>query len=237
MNPSKDFLFSKGTFRKKRYHKRRKARKAVDRRQDRSISKLYKLVRFSKERKYVDQQLQTSIGTTWSTILTRPLTYIAEGPTDAQRIGNKLMIHRIQLKIHVTPGDTTNLYRILVVRFGHCPTASLGIQNVLENYNNTTPFQILGFFKRNAPSKYKILWDSGVRSTVGNGSADTAPYGPRSVSNHNVILKFPKGLLVQYSGSAANTETNGFTYVIAVSDSALAPNVGFQSMSRVIFSG
>lgn len=227
----KDFLFSKRTFRKS------KSRKSVDKRQDRQIMKLSKLVRFSKERKFIDQQLQTSIGTSWQGVFTRPLTYIAQGNGETQRIGNKLLIHRIQFKTHVTAGDTTNLYRILIVRFGHCPTTALGIQNVLQNYNNTTPFQIMSFKKRNAPSKYSILWDSGVRSTVGNGATADSPYGPRSVANHNITKSFPKGLLVQYSTNTASSETNGFIYVVACTDSALAPNIGLQSMVRVIYSG
>ena len=212
------------------------AKKPVDKRQDQALLKLFKMVRYSKELKYVDQQLQTVASTTWTNMLTRPLTYIPEGTTVGTRIGNKIMIHRIQLKSVVTVGDATNLYRILIIKFGHCPTGSLGIQNVLENYNNTTPFQIMGFFKRNAPSKYKVLYDSGVQSLVGDGAAGSTRT-IHSQRQHNIVLKFPRGELVQYSGSAANTETNGFTYAVCVSDSTLAPNVGFQTMSRVIFSG
>lgn len=214
-----------------------KAKKPVDRRQDRSIGKLYKMVKFGKEQKYVDQQLQTSIGTTWANPLPRDLTYIPEGTTDNTRIGNKIKIFRHQIKMVVTAGDATNIYRVLVIRFGHCPTASLGIQNVLENYNNTSPFQILGYFKRNAPSRYQILYDSGVQKLAGNGSAAETPYGSVSQRCHNIVLKNPKGWLVQYSDANANSVTNGFTYVVAVSDSSILPNVGFQTMSRTIFSG
>lgn len=234
MNPQKDFLFSKGTFRKKR---RRKARRAVDRRQDRSIHKLYKLVKNNKERKFIDQQLTTTISTTWGNLLTRPLSYIPQGQGEGQRIGNQVMIKRIQFKTQVSVGDTFNTYRILIVRFGHTVTASLGIQNILQNYSNTTPFQILGFFRRNAPSKYKVLYDSGVKTLVGNGTSAQIPVTARSIANHNIVLKFPKGILVQYSDATASSETNGFTYVVAVTDSAIAPHVGFQSMSRVIFTG
>lgn len=214
-----------------------KARKAVDRRQDRSISKLYKIVKFGKESKYVDQQLQTSVGDTWSQILPRDLTYIPEGTTDNTRIGNKIKIFRHQIKVVVTVGDLTNLYRILVVRFHQCPTASLGIQNILENYNNTTPFQLMGFFRRNAPSQYNILYDSGVRSIAGNYQAATSPASSSTQKTHNIILKNKSGWLVQYSDANANSVVNGFTYVVAVSDSTVLPNVGFQTMSRTIFQG
>lgn len=226
--------------RRMRKFKRRwkaKAKKPVDRRQDRSIGKLYKMVKYSKESKYVDQQLQTSIGTSWANILTRDLTYIPEGTTDNTRIGNKIKIFRHQIKVVVTAGDTTNLYRILVVRFKHIPTGSLGIQQVLEDSTATTPFQLMGFFKRNASTGYNILYDSGVRMLAGNGSSADAPAGSRTQKQHNIILRNPKGWLVQYSTAAANSVVNGFTYVVACSDSSVLPNVGFQSMSRTIFSG
>lgn len=213
------------------------ARKPVDKRQDRSINKLYKMVRFGKESKYVDQQLQTSVGDVWGNILPRDLTYIPEGTTDNDRIGNKIKIFRHQIKVVVTTGDLTNIYRILVIRFKQCPTASLGIQNVLENYNNTSPFQILGFFKRNAPTGYNILYDSGVKTLAGNYQTATSPAGTKTQRSHNIILRNPKGWLVQYSDANANSCVNGFTYVVAVSDSSIAPSVGFQTMSRTIFSG
>lgn len=215
----------------------RGARRAVDRRQDKSIFKLYKMVKYGKEKKYVDQQLTTSVGQSWSNILTRDLTYIPEGTTDNTRIGNKIKIYRHQIKVVVTAGDVTNLYRIMLVRFGAIPTASLGIQQVLENSTATSPFQLMSFKKRNAECKFSILWDSGVRKLAGNGSADTSPYGPASQRTHNIVIRSRNGLFTQYSGAAANTVTNGFTYLVAVSDSAVIPHVGFQSIARTIFSG
>lgn len=223
--------------RKIRWRRKKKARKAVDRRQDRSIGKLYKMVKFGKESKYVDQQLQTSVGSTWAQILPRDLTYIPEGVTDNTRIGNKIKIFRHEIKVIVTCGDLTNLYRILVVRFKSIPTASLGIQQVLENYNNTTPFQIGSFRKRNAACGYEFLYDSGVKTLAGNYQVATAPAGSKTQRVHNIVLTNPKGWLAQYSDGNANTVVNGFTYVVAVSDSSIAPSVGFQTMSRTIFSG
>ncbi len=226
---------SKKRFVRKR--RRKPARKAVDRRQDRSIGKLYKMVRFGKESKYFDQELQTSVGDSWSNILTRDLTYIPEGTTDNTRIGNKIKIFRHQIKVVVTVGDLTNLYRILVVRFKQVPTTQLGIQNVLEDINASSPFQINSFFKRNAPVGYQILWDSGCKTLAGNYQVATSPAGQKTQRTHNIILKNPKGWLVQYADANANSVVNGFTYVVACSDSAIAPSVGFQTMSRTIFSG
>lgn len=226
----------KGPSRRRILNKKPVAKKPVDKRQDKQLIKLFRLIKFSKEQKYVDSQLQTTAGTTWNNLLTRPLTYIPEGTTVNTRIGNKISISNINFKCIVTVGDATNLYRILIVKFGHCPTASIAIANVLENPTNVTPFQIMSFLKRNSPSKFKILWDSGVQSLVGDGAAG-ATRTIHSQKSHHVKLRFPNGELVQYANANANSEVNGLTYVVAVSDSALAPNVGFQSMARVIFQG
>lgn len=231
--------FTRRRYTRKLRRRRRKprARKAVDRRQDRSIGKLYKMVKFGKESKYWDQQLTTSIGTTWGNLLTRDLTYIPEGTTDNTRIGNKIKIFRHQIKVLVTVGDITNIYRILVVRFKQSPVANLSGDAFLENYNNTNPFQVLGFFKRNASTPYQILYDSGVRTIAGNYQNDTSPASASTQKQHNIILKNPKGWLAQYNSNTANSCINGFTYVVACTDSSILPNVGFQTMSRTIFSG
>ena len=222
---------------KRRMRVKSRAKTQVDKRQDRSLLKLYKIVKFGKEKKYWDQQLTTSLSTSWSNILPRDLTYIPEGTTDNTRIGNKIKIFRHQIKCLVTVGDLTNVYRILVIRFGHCPTASLGLQNVLENVGGTTPFQIMSFFKRNAPSKYQILYDSGIKRLAGNYQTANSPAGPVTQKYHNIILTNPRGWIVQYADANANTVTNGFTYVVACTDSSVLPNVGFQTTSRTIFSG
>lgn len=227
------------TFRKNKLRrlKRKWRKKSTDRRQNAKIAKLTRLVK--SENKYVDQQLQTSIGTTWTQITTRDLTYIpvAAQADEHSRVGNKIRIFRHQIKVVVTTGDLTNLYRILVVRFDQCPTASLGVQNCLENYNNTNPFQIMGFFRRNAPSAYKILYDSGVRTIAGNYQVAESPASSSTQKTHNIILKNSQGWITQYKDDNANSCTNGFTFVVAVSDSSILPSVGFQTMSRTIFSG
>lgn len=227
------------TYRKNKLRRlRRKWRKkSKDKRQDRKLAKLTRLVK--SENKYIDQRRRTSIGTTWAQILNTDLTAIPVSATadEHSRVGNKIRIFRHQIKVVVSVGDLTNIYRILVVRFEQCPTASLGIQNILERYNDTTPFQIMGFFKRNAPSAYKILYDSGVRTVAGNFQNDTSPAGPSSQKTHNIVLRNSNGWLAQYSGDASNTCTNGFTFVVAVTDSSILPNVGFDTVSRTIFSG
>lgn len=223
--------------RRRRFPSRSVAKKPVDKRQDRSIFKLYKMVKYSKEKKYVDQSRQTSIGTTWTNILPFDLTYIPQGIDDNDRIGNKIKVFNHHIKVIATCGDSDNLYRLMVVRFGALPTASVAIQQVLETPTAPTPFQMLSFKKRNADCKYQILWDSGVQKLAGNASAATSPAGPASQRVHNIRLKSSKGWFTQYSGPAADTVINGFTYLVAVTNSTILPNVGFQTTARTIFCG
>lgn len=213
--------------------KRRPAKKAVDRQQNRNISKLYRMVKYSKERKFIDQvPLTTTVANTYVNVLTRDLTYIPEGNTDNTRIGAKCKIFSHQIRLIVTAADTTNLYRILVVRFGKAPTASLGMQHVLENSGAATPYNLQSLKKRNSDLRYQILYDSKIKRL-----ALTAENQTMKQRVHNINLTNKHGWFCQYSSANANSCINGFTYVVMCSDSALAPNVGVQSVARTIFSG
>lgn len=219
--------------RKKRRYKRSK-RSSVDRRQNRKISKLFRLVK--KESKYIDQYRETTASQSWNNILTRDLTYIAQGTDVNQRIGSKIMIKNIKCNIVVTIGDTLNLYRIMLVRWGPSDPAQIAVQNVLETPTGPQPQNLLSHYKRDPETNYQVLWDSGVQRLVGNGSAN-APLTPITNRIHNINVTSKRGFYTQYSASSANTCNSGYIYLIAASDSAIAPNVGFQTDSRVIFTG
>lgn len=218
---------------KRKVRLRPRARKAVDRRQDRNISKLYRMVKYGKERKFVDQvPLTTTVSNGYVNILTRDLTYIPEGSTDNTRIGTKCKLFSHQIRVIVTCGDATQLYRILVVRFGQCPTASLGIQHVLEDAASANPYQLLSNKKRNGSVQYQILYDSKIRKL-----AQTAGNLNMKQRVHNINLRNKNGWFCQYENANANSCINGFTYVVMCSDSALAPHVGVQTLARTTFEG
>lgn len=232
------FTKRKNAFRrgKRRYKKR--ARKAVDRRQNRNISKLYRLVKYSKERKYVDQSVANlSLASSWVNPLPRDLTFIVTGTGDDQRVGNKINIHSHHLKIIMTTGDATQLYRILVVRFAHEAASLVQLSDALESDTAATPLQIMSFKKRNTDSKYEFLWDSGIQKMAGNGSA-ASPSQSASQKIHDVtITNGNKGWYTGYNSPSAGACVAGFTYVVVCTDSAIAPSPSISIVSRTIFSG
>lgn len=217
-------------------YKKRPARKAVDRRQNSQISKLYRMVKFGKETKYVDQSnSDIGVASSWQTLLLRDLTFIPEGTTENTRIGTKIKIHSHHLKFKVICGDATNLYRIMVVRFYSEAAANVDLANVLETPTASTPLQIMSFKKRNTASKYDILWDSGVKTLGGSGSVATTPVGPNTQHTYNIHMKGP--WYTAYNSSAAGSCVAGYTYVVACSDSLIAPAPAITTSARTIFSG
>lgn len=219
---------SKRKGRKRRYSRKR-ARKAVDRRQNRNIAKLYKLVKFGKERKYVDQTNVAPIDQNWANLLSRDLTFIAEGTTETTRIGTKLKIHSHHIKIKVDYGDVTNLFRIMVIRFPNQSASLVDVADALETPNATSPLNLMSMLKRQGDTKYNILWDSGVQRI------NDALMKQRTF---DVTLK-PKGsgYYTGYNSPSASACVAGFTYIVACTDSLIAPNPSFTTSTRTVFSG
>lgn len=217
--------------------RRRPAKRAVDRRQDRNISKLYKMVKYSKERKWVDQGLTVALADNYINMLTNDLTYIRAGDSANERNGNKIKIHSHRIKVIATVGDSTNLYRFLVIRFLSQPASLVQISDALDSPTAATPFQLLSMLKRNTDCRYKILYDTGIQRLAGNGSS-TSVSGTKTQRVHNIRLdNRGRGYYAAYSGTNAGDVTQGYTYLIGCSDSAIAPHPNFDVKTRTIFSG
>lgn len=238
--PHRSSKWGKASSRISRAYRRHRARKAVDRRQNRNISRLYKMVKYSKERKYFDQAGSFPITSNWSGILPRDFTFIPTGTTVNQRVGNKIQIHshHIKIKVSIAAGDSQNLYRILVVRFPNQAASLVDLADALEDPSAASPYNLLSFNKRNTDNKYQILWDSGAKQLVGNG-ATTAPFQARSNHNYNIKLGGKKGWYAGYNSTSAGGCVAGFTYIVAVSDSnpLSGTHPTFYTVSRTIFSG
>ena len=227
--PHRSSKWGKAATRISRFYRRRRARRAVDRSQNRKISKLFRLVKSVKEKKFIDQYtVGASVGYVWTTLLPRDLTFISQGDAQDQRIANKVKILSHHLKFICTLGDTTNLYRILVIRFPNQAAADIAIGDALESPTLApSPINLMTFRKRNGDTKFQLLWDSGLRRLDVNHPQHT----------HNIMLKPNKGYFTMYNSNVAGSCVAGYTYVVACSDSAAAPNVGITSLSRTVFTG
>jgi len=215
-------------FRKRRY-RRKFARKAVDRRQNRNISKLYKLVKYGKEKKFIDQiNVGVAVGSTWDVLQTRDLTYIASGDTQNTRVANKCKIISHRIKILVTLGDTTNIYRIMIVRFPNQSTSLVALTDVLESTLAVSPANLMSMLHRNSDTKFEVLWDSGVK-TLGLLTPQRS---------HDLTLRGKGGgFYTGYNSTSPGGCVAGYTYIVACTDSLLAPSPTFTTLSRTVFVG
>lgn len=222
-----------------KFWKRTRARRAVDRRQNRNISKLYRMVKYSKEQKYIDQSQITSLSTSWVTLLPRDLTFIAQGTGGGsgvigQRVGNKVKIHSHHIKIVVTGGDAINQYRIMVIRFLAQAASLIDLADALQTPAAASPLNLMTFKKRDTDSKYQVLWDSGIKFTEGTATAPTNA----TQKVHNIYLTNKgKGYFAGYNSSSAGGCVQGYTYIVGVSDSSIVTNPLFTCVSRTVFSG
>ena len=85
-------------------------------------------------------------------------------------------------------------------------------------------------------AKYQVLYDTGIKRLAGNDDPSSTA-GVLSQRVHNIHLRPQRGYFAAYSGPNAGDVVQGYTYLIGVSDSAITPNVQFQTNSRTIFSG
>lgn len=222
----------------KRKFKRRPAKRRVDRRQNKDIMRLYSLIKYSKERKFIDQNIPNlSLASSWVNPLPRDLTYIQQGSGENQRVGNKIKIHSHHLKVIMTVGDATNLYRLMVVRFSHESASLVQLSDALSDPTAGTPLQLMSFKKRNTDSKYQILYDSGVKQLAGNGSA-ASPSQASSQRIHNIVVSNGnKGWYAGYNATGPAACVAGFTYLVVCTDSAIAPSPSISCLARTVFSG
>lgn len=226
--PHRSSSWGRAATRIARFYRRRKARRAVDRHQNRQISKLYRMVGNVKEKKFIDQTtVDAAIGSVWTTLLPRDLTFIAQGDAQNQRIANKVKIISHHLKFLVTIGDSTNIYRILIIRFPNRAAADVNLGDVLEDPLEVTPVNLMTNRKRNSSTEYRILWDSGVKRLDVN----------HPQHSFNIKLKPKKGYFTMYNSNVAGSCVSGYTYCVAVSDSSVAPSVGITTLSRTVFTG
>lgn len=221
--------------RRTRFKRRRfvRAKRRVDRIQNRRIRSLYKLTR--PEFKYRDQFQSTTVGLSWQTLLPRPITYIPQGDTNSTRIGNKCKVHSIRIKGTITVDDPTNLCRMLLVRFGRTDASTIAVNDFLTDGGAAAPQHLYSGYTRNGNQKYAILYDKMITLT---GAPNTVPgVTTTSIKKFDFTIK-PKGKMKDtfYALDTDTTPSDGYIYLIASTDSALSgPN--FTVHSRVIFSG
>lgn len=219
--------------RRTRFKRRRyvRAKRRIDRIQNMRIRRLARLTR--PEFKFRDQYQVTTIPAAFTNCLPRPLTYIPQGQTNSTRIGNKVKVHSIRIRGTVVVDDSTNIMRLMLVRFGRTDPTSIAVNNVLEE-SSSFPQALYSNYKRNGDQKYQVLYDKQILLT---GGQITPGVTTTSLKKFDFTIK-PKGRNQNtfYTLDSDTLPSEGFCYLICASDSQLSgPELTVQS--RVIFSG
>lgn len=215
----------------KRTYKNKK-KQTTDKRQDKAISTLFR--RTSQEKKWIDQTSNLVVNSNYTVMLPRPLTYITQGDNNDQRIGNKVNVHSINIKGFITVNDSTNVVRILVVRYGRVDPSTIDLGEVLDNISFPNPQHLLAMKVRNGKQPYKILKDR-TYTLAGNTTANSSS-GCCTQFKVNMFINLSKTAAVTYSSDTDTTPSNGYIYIVAASDSALSGPV-LNLHSRMIFTG
>jgi len=225
----RNYTFSRRTrFKRRRYVR---AKRKVDRIQNMRLRRLARLTR--PEFKFIDQYQETTVPASFTNLLPRPLTYISQGQTNSTRIGNKVKIHSVRIRGTVVVDDSTNIVRIMLVRFGRTEISSIAVNNVLEE-SSSFPQALYSNYKRNGDQKYQVLYDKQMLLT---GGQITPGVTTTSLKKFDFTVK-PKGKNQNtfYTLDSDTSPAEGYMYIIAASDSQLSgPTITVQS--RVIFSG
>jgi len=194
-------------YRRRRYRKKRGGNDYIS-----TAMKALSLAKYLKtlvnvERKYVDVQGTTSIGTTWSAIL---LNGVAEGDGENARDGNTIKamsnLNRLQLKINGSA--TYSRVRVMLVRYkpSHGSTSPV----VAQLFQDTA--DILSPLNKDYIGDYKIYFDKIYTMSVNNDSANIQ------------LNKFMKGLKfhTRYSGTsnASTSLSMNSLWLCLVSDEA-----------------
>ena len=202
------------TFGKKSGYKKRKyvkAYKKIDKVQNYKIRMLQRLTR--PEYKFRDQYQVTTIPTAFTNCLPRPLTYIPQGQTNSTRIGNKVKVHSIRIRGTVLVDDTTNIMRLMLVRFGRTDPTSIAVNNVLE-VSGSFPQALYSNYKRNGDQKYQVLYDKQMLLT---GGQITPGVTTTSIKKFDFTVK-PKGQNKNtfYTLDSDTLPSDGFVYLNAL---------------------
>ena len=128
-----------------------------------------KLAKVSKDVTMLKQQVERKSidhNASWTTVSTIEAVQdinggIAQGSGDTERIGNKITAKSMQVKYQCKIGDgvandSYNQLRAIVLKYvPNDPTVSIGLQDILANYNPSSPEEIMvSPYKRDSP--YKI---------------------------------------------------------------------------------
>lgn len=151
------------------------------------------------------------------------LTSISQGTQDTQRIGDRIQLKsilvRLLLQYNTNPQDRTPLIRIIVFQWKEDNGAVAPLpQNILQSATGGVPGDVLRPYTLDTNQTYKVLFDK-IFSLSINAGSDTI------VSDIYINKKF--GKLIEYS-NAVTTGTNQIYLMAVTSD-----NIGITTLGEL----
>lgn len=134
-----------------------------------------------------------------------------QGDGSSERVGDRLTLVKLELRLNLEAADSTNLMRFMLVQY--FPSASPSVTTFLQNTGSgASP---ISQYSVATISDYKVLLDSGPINLV-LGQANTQ----RSFKYLNVT-NFSKKVVVFASNTTA---ASNHLYLLVISDSGAIPN-------------
>ena len=130
-----------------------------------------------------------------------PFSNIGQGTGSYQRVGNKVKIIGIDLKNFFNNNSTTQIWlRFVVLKCydrAAAGTASLFFESGTGNTTSITSLNgIQTMLRPWHPAQVKPIYDKVIKMSANSGEA------AHSFTRLNHFIKFPKGLIIKYSGSS-----------------------------------
>lgn len=188
---------------RRRYVKKPKAKTAVDKAQNRKLSRITRMI--NTEDRWANYVLNLTsvdnVGTVYA------ISMPSQGDTYNARQGDSISWLSITGKVSAIHGDTTNLVRFII--FQWIPDNNIDAPSVLKILQTSSPMSMYVGTK-NQRAKFRVLKD-----VLHNVSAQGSPQ-----TLHRVAISGSKMFATKFN--AAATTGKGIPYILVISDSGAA---------------
>lgn len=207
-------------YRRRRYGYSRAARRGV---RPSTVKKIVKKeIAKDIEYKRIDTSLLGNVALDFSNTQVYDITQIGQGVTDITRVGDKLKIVGLNMKLRMSAGDATNSMRIVIVQWRDWTTAIPAWSDLLEYTPSAQGF--FGPFKKGSAGKFKVLWDKTFHLIIGADS-----------QVQSIDVNINKGFEVTKYFPTSTTNSKGKLLFFFISDSSVPTHPYFEGYLRARF--
>lgn len=202
-----------------------------------------RIVNVGRELKF--HQTGTSSGSTSSTFGIAPLSDISQGTTDTTRIGDRITLKSMQLRITfvgsettaVLPADNYNQFRFIVFQWKDRVSGNPAVADLLLN-GPSGAVDIWSMLNHDNRQNYNILLDKTITCVNNSSTAAVVPvtgYQANHVQHRVWNFNFKKiNKQLQYVAASATDGTNRLFYLMG-GDSSATPHQSYFFMAKLFY--